>query len=445
MTSISKKYNLFWFILSIIALATSGLYSVAVSMMRNPAIFNLFNYPDFFKVSLVIHVTLSINIWFILFAQFHLENSFGKFPIINYLHKYLAALSILLIIISGLIPGTNALTYNYIPMLNNLWFIVGIAIFFINFGVYTLIALVFLLKDWRLIIKNIDCHLKFFIILSAIISFLCLIYSGYNLTTLSDLEEVFWGFGHGLQFLFIEVALLCLVKNLTQYNNFISISDSSKILLPLSILKIINLLIMPFFYFFDNSHELFTLHMRYGMLIFLFPLSIIIIKKLLPIINKYWKHYAIISFILAIIISIYGGIIGYLILEINVTIPAHYHASLIAITIMIMGSIYGYLEYIDKKENLWIFTKSIKKVILIQLIIYGLGHMMHVSGLLMMGGYGALRKTPGDMSNVSRLGKYIFMSGSGLSIIGGIMFILIGAIIIYKIIKNHRSLSPVIN
>ena len=63
---------------------------------------------------------------------------------------------------------------------------------------------------------------------------------------------------------------------------------------------------------------------------------------------------------------------------------------------------------------------------------------MHITGLVIMGGYGALRKTPGDIPLDVILGKIIFVIGSILSVMAGIFFI---GFVIYSVIKitKHRS------
>ena len=63
-----------------------------------------------------------------------------------------------------------------------------------------------------------------------------------------------------------------------------------------------------------------------------------------------------------------------------------------------------------------------------QPIVYGIGQIMHISGLAYSGGYGVLRKTPGEISNISLSVKAAlgFMGlGGVIAIIGGLMFVVV--------------------
>ena len=97
-------------------------------MMRLPAVYEIFHLPDFFKISLVIHVTLSINFWFMVIGIYNMQNFLGKNHITRLL-QYIIGLGVGLIIISGFIPYSSPVIINYIPLIDNLYFIVGLGLF----------------------------------------------------------------------------------------------------------------------------------------------------------------------------------------------------------------------------------------------------------------------------------------------------------------------------
>lgn len=444
------KENFSWFIFALLALSISGFYSIFVSMMRIPFVYKIFHYPDFFKTSLIIHVTLSINVFFILFVFFNWVNDLKKYlatnSILNVVN-FLTFFSIFLIALSGFIPNSKALTINYIPVINNLYFLFGIAIFFSNFFFFSILYFYFiLLKKIHLISCNLKIHLNFFIFFASLISFIC--FFSYLIQikitkSFFDLEEFFWGFGHVLQFVFIELSVLCFLLNLTENSNFLKIENKnlSRFLKILSFLKFILLGISPFFYFSENHLDLFTIQMKYGIPIFLIPINlyflILLFKKQL-IFKKFWS-YIILAFVFSSLLGIFGGKIAYFIKEINVTIPAHYHGSLISLTIIIMSFFYATIE-----KKLGFYSKKIKDLINIQFFLYFFGHFGHILGLLLMGGYGALRKNPGNITskiNESfniKIAKYIFFSGSLMSILGGMIFIFLGIYLIVKIFNKFK-------
>ena len=53
-----------WLALGLAALAGSGLYSVLLVLARTPGLNQWFPVADFFRVALVVHVDLSVLVWF---------------------------------------------------------------------------------------------------------------------------------------------------------------------------------------------------------------------------------------------------------------------------------------------------------------------------------------------------------------------------------------------
>ena len=52
-----------WLTLALIALVGAGLFSLLLVLARTPVIQELIPFLDFFRVALVVHVTLSVLIW----------------------------------------------------------------------------------------------------------------------------------------------------------------------------------------------------------------------------------------------------------------------------------------------------------------------------------------------------------------------------------------------
>jgi heme/copper-type cytochrome/quinol oxidase subunit 1 len=117
-----------------------------------------------------------------------------------------------------------------------------------------------------------------------------------------------------------------------------------------------------------------------------------------------------------------GGIIGFLIHGVNVVIPAHYHGSIVGVTLAFMGIAYYLLPKFGYRKPVW-------KTARIQPYVYGGGQLMHVLGLAWSGGYGVQRKTAGSAQGLDSLPEVIGMGMMGLggliSIIGGIMFLVV--------------------
>ena len=57
-----------WLLLGLIALIASGIFSILLVLSRTPYLQNVFPVADFFHVALVVHVDLSVLVWFLAFA-----------------------------------------------------------------------------------------------------------------------------------------------------------------------------------------------------------------------------------------------------------------------------------------------------------------------------------------------------------------------------------------
>jgi hypothetical protein len=57
-----------WLLLGLFALIAAGLFSVLLVLSRTPSIQEVIPFIDFFHVALVVHVNLSVLIWFMSFA-----------------------------------------------------------------------------------------------------------------------------------------------------------------------------------------------------------------------------------------------------------------------------------------------------------------------------------------------------------------------------------------
>ncbi|MCV3769602.1 MAG: cbb3-type cytochrome c oxidase subunit I, partial [Wolbachia pipientis] len=375
-----------WIFLAVCALACSGLLSIIIVFLRLPLISSLISSAQYiFDNALVIHVNLSILVWMCsiisLLLIINLQNTNNW---LNFLWA-LSTFSMFLIFISTFVPDTEVIKSNYIPVLQNKLFLFGLSSFIIIILINATFTCLLNKQNSYLFIGQIGL----IIILAS--SFFCFVlaykkipkilyYSDKNLFY----EHIFWGGGHLLQFAFAQgmflvyLIMLNFSSTSTTLNNKIST-------LPLSI-NMIMAACAPFIYFIYSveSTELmcfFTWYMRTAGAIlscFLIKLVYYNIKNLLS--NKN-NHYLLHSFIL----FTYGGILGFFTIKENVTIPAHYHGSVIGITIAFMNFIYWLLPKLNCKG----IKNSVTKL---QIYSYSFGHFLHITGLVWLGEYNTLRK-----------------------------------------------------
>jgi len=117
-----------------------------------------------------------------------------------------------------------------------------------------------------------------------------------------------------------------------------------------------------------------------------------------------------------------GGLIGIFISGNNVRIPAHYHGSIVGVTLALMGLVYHLLPQLG-------YRAASGRLAVLQPYLYGVGQLMHIIGLVWSGGYGVQRKVAGSEQVLSSSGEIIGMGLMGLggliAIIGGVLFIVV--------------------
>jgi heme/copper-type cytochrome/quinol oxidase subunit 1 len=106
----------------------------------------------------------------------------------------------------------------------------------------------------------------------------------------------------------------------------------------------------------------------------------------------------------------------------NVVIPAHYHGTIVGVTLAFMGLAYVLLPQLG-------FRAAEGRMAIWQPYVYGGGQLLHIFGLAWSGGYGVERKVAGAEQLLTTLPLKIGMGMMGLgglvAIIGGLMFVLV--------------------
>ena len=117
----SNKLTTYWLFLAISAVAIAGLYSVVLVLLRTPVLYDFIPYKDFFRSALIVHVDLSVLVWF--FAIQSALIGFYFYSNLSLIIFLLAAFGTTMLAISPLyrsLPFMN----NYVPILQNFPFVV---------------------------------------------------------------------------------------------------------------------------------------------------------------------------------------------------------------------------------------------------------------------------------------------------------------------------------
>lgn len=420
---LTKYVFISWFMLALTALAFSGIYSFFPYALRTPALGKLLNMQELFNVSLMVHVNLGVLVWFLSSSAMLMSIIIkDKFSIISFTAFITSMIGTVFIIASPFIGESEPIKNDYIPILHNLTFILGISLFLTGILLQTILSLLSFNKHENNTLKS-NCYINSIIFMIATI---CLIKSAIELKVISqnrfiDLLEyyqlLFWGAGHILQFCYIQLIVfvwLCLAYQLKSPKS----SFKNSILLQwINLALILPSIIIYWLYPLDSPelYNFFTLHMRYfgGVLAIVIAIWVCYTVKKQPFNLEFITLYSSIFLILS------GGVIGYLITGANVTIPAHYHGVILGITVGLMGLFYILLPYMG-------FQKVNSKHAIWQILLYTIGQFIHVLALAISGGYGVLRKDPGtELSIKAKLFMGAMGIGGSIALIGGILFVVL--------------------
>lgn len=423
-----------WIIISLFSLALSGAYSIFIVMLRAPFLTNLFANKSLFQICLIIHVDLSVLFWMVCFVMMYITDHISsKYdPIINFLQNLLI-LSIGLIFISPFFGESEPYMNNYIPILHNLLFITALAFFV---AVYFIINILGCLSEKFEPVSISILGLS--VLCSFVISAIKLSRLNYPIDQYQFYETLFWGGGHLLQFLYCSGLMIAFAKFAEKTECAIGLKFfllfNSLCVLPLPIIQIFLSVDS------DSYFSLFTEHMKIVgaiapiCLIFTIFISNILSGKYKPSSNLWiansndsLKTY---SFLFSSLLFGMGGVLALFIDSSNVKIPAHYHGSIVGISIAFMGYIYLVVDE---------FYGRIKyKQAIIQIAVYSFGQLVHILSLAYAGGYGALRKTPGvELPNNVKIAMGFMGAGGLLAIISGLLFVYI----CYKRIYNSPKIT----
>ncbi len=494
---------LIWLKNGIIALGISGLYSIILVILRTPQLSHFFSDKSVFKSALVVHVNLSVLVWLLsitccLWSFSIIKNKSNQLTELDSLLAYIGCTGMILMTLSPLYPESTPIMNNYIPMLENIVFIVGISLFGIVILILSIntIINIFIENDNHnnCNISNYGQRIMKIVKLTSAVMFICtwvcFLLSFINLDKLSDIvpldidfyyEMLFWSGGHLLQFIYTQIfmlILLILAENMR--GGRVLYFSVYEMLFILNFILSLTIFIGHYRYNIEDGifKEFFTLHMIYtggvAPIIFISTLLLELAQDYKIIINNKTNlpKFIPITFIASIILFLSGGAIGAIISGVNVTIPAHYHGTIVGITIAFMGFCYIFCFYSNIQTNInylggvvnclfsGLFPNKLqkndryrnvknndeytdntnpikvhldKKFASWQIITLTTGQIIHITGLALAGGYGVLRKTTN--SDIALSAK-IYMGMVG---IGGMFAIIGGLIFVYICVKNLYS------
>ncbi len=440
-----------WFILSVSALLIAGFLSLSFIIGRAPVLSSFITDPMWIKRVLIVHVDLALLIFIYgffcgLFLLIPSESKSSQKPVL----AAIVAISAMVILLSTIfIPSASPILSNYIPVLDHPVFVSGLLLF----GA----AVVLVLLSGRLFmghqkLKNANASIfpteavpglqaSAFILIVSALTFLASWWLTYsNLSAHTFYELAIWGGGHQLQF--ANSAIMASVWLILGHKLLGKSIMSYKLSLFWFAVFALPIIVSPLLLMEGTSSPLylggFTTYMRWGIFPVISVLMVIITTKLaqakakgdLP--KALSKNPYFTGLTVSLSFMVIGFILGSLIRGSNTLIPAHYHATLGAITVAFTTITYYLLDRFGNPFP----SKKTEKWAAYQPLIFGVGQLMFVFGFAYAGSYGLARKAFGPEQNIESVQAFIGLAVAGT---GGLIAITGGFIFLWVIISCLKN------
>lgn len=426
----SRKLAGGWLWLGVASLVGAGMFAILLVLSRTPFVQDVFPWVDFFHTALVVHVDLSVLLWFMAFAGVLWSvNSSPKLISIGWVSLMLATAGATMIVLSPFIKPGQPLMSNYVPVIQSTFFFSGLTIFAVGVALLVLRSLLAPASGmWRggegtIRVGFYAASISTLFALAAFAWSFRLVPVDMESTVYFDL--LFWGGGHVLQFTYMLLMLA----------GWLWLADAcgaKKILSPRVASFFLVLGLLPVFYvpiiylFYAKSMGDYMWHftqmMKIGGAFAPVPLGLAVLYALgkAKKVPEAKPQYA--ALLCSIILFAIGGGISLMIVESNTIITAHYHGTGGAISLAFMGLTFHLLPRLGYR------TPELKLATMMPYV-YGAGQILHLTGLLWSGGYGVQRKVAGAAQGLHGFAQTAGMGLMGLgglvAVVGGIMFLVV--------------------
>ena len=421
-----------WLWLGLLALIVSGLFSVLLVLSRTPGLNRMLPVADFFRVALVVHVDLSVLVWFVALAGLLWSLNGSRLGLRwAWAALGLCGLGAALMSIAPFLGSGEAIMANYIPVLDGPVFLTGLLVFGVGVGVLVLRGLLSAPKVGPVL--DACAALRFGVNASVIATAVALLAFGWSFAVLPQslagkayYEILFWGGGHALQFTWTLLMLVAWLWIAGACGARIALSP--RLTLALFTLALASVFVTPLAYLAHDiasveHRNLHTWAMRIGGGLAIAPIALAVLLGLGGAgVASPTQRPLRAALLASMLLFASGGLIGVFIAGSNVRIPAHYHGCIVGVTLALMGLVYRLLPQLG-------YRAPEGRLATIQPALYGAGQMMHILGLVWSGGYGVQRKVAGTeqvLRSTSELAGMGLMGLGGLvAIIGGLLFVVV--------------------
>lgn len=441
-----------WLAVAVGSLLLAGGMALALVIARVPPLSTWVTNPEVFKRALVVHVDLSIVVWFYAF----LGGLFALLPArpggwrVSALGPGVALGGIVAMVGSLFFPGVQPVLSNYVPALDHPAFLMGVFAFFLG------VALTF--ADRRLLpwhepvvstslVPDVARPGLRAAALAYLLAMLTIVASAItmpeSLPAQGKYELLFWGGGHVLQvaseaaMLSVWLMLLTPALGKAPLSRPLATALFGLLLVPPMAAPLLALQGVSK----GEVHDAFTLGMRWGV----FPVVLVFLGACLVALRRAVREGRarlsdprVLGFLTSAALTLAGFVLGALIRGSNTMVPAHYHANIGAVTASFMAATFPLLAGLGAPRP----SERLARFSRFQPVLFGLGQLVFALGFALAGAEGMARKTYGAEQHVRTAqewaGLVVMGTGGLVAIAGGVLFLTVVLGTVFR-----RAQSPV--
>lgn len=441
-----------WATLGLVALGIAGIMAILLAVSRVPGVEGTIPWPiGFFKKGLIIHVVMSIVVWFA--AVFAALAAGAQRPRAgapaalgggSAIAAAILAAALPCLLLPAFLDQSEPSLNNYIPIIVNPLYYAGLLLLYVSQTAMALRVLIKAPRPWlALPAAELLTVVAAIIILVALFCFAIAFAQlfgtppGYWFN-----ENLMWGGGHVLQFAnttLMIIGWLTLAQTISGTESL-----NRRLVLLVAAILLVAILPTPLFYallptFSGAQAEAFS-RMKYlaGLPAVLIAIAIVWrLPRPLP-----WALPACQCLALSLLLFGVGGVFGIFVDGADTRTPGHYHGMIAGVSLAAMGLFF--FRFLPSLGRPAVPARRIKWAV----HLFGWGQLAACSGLFIAGGYGAPRKVAGAAQGVT---DWVAMFGLGLNglggliaVVGGIVFVLAaGSSLLKGPALPHRSTASV--
>jgi cytochrome c oxidase subunit 1 len=411
---LSRRLAAAWLLLGVAALGVASLFAVALVVARIPPLAKLFPAVDFFYPSLVLHVNLSLLVWFLATAcalwSLHSGERRGGW---GWGAFALAAAGTVLLVLAPL-AGGEVVMADYVPVLDNRWFFTGLG----GFAAGVIAAASRRLAAGGFGWHGDDAGARLGLTLAAVGALAAgALFAVAYLNADSGAgphvfyQGLFWSGGHALQGVFALLAVVAWL-HLAEAAGMQVGGRTGRGLVLLAFTPVAVMLALPLVFAGGALRDAYTVLMAVGGWLAFLPVASLVVAEG----YRRWRacQAALPGVLhLSLLLFLAGALAGGMIRTGSFLVPAHYHGAIGAVTLAFMLLATRLLPALG--------GTPLPRRADLAAPLYGFGTLLLVIAMAVAGYIGVPRKTPGDPGGLepAAVVSLLSMGGGALVALAG--------------------------